>query len=151
MAISAMQAAKAACQLSGWSLSNLELHKLLYIAHMLYLGSSNGEPLIYDEDFQAWDYGPVLPSVYRHCSAFGSSQIKNVFHHIPLSDDTNREIGFIRSVLNQFGGLGPYALVELTHEDDSAWAHTYVPGYRNLSISQSEILNEYQRRFTSAR
>ncbi|GAB2799174.1 hypothetical protein GCM10027040_27800 [Halomonas shantousis] len=147
MAISAMQAAKAACQMSGWDLSNLQLHKLLYIAHMLYSGTHEGEPLIHDEDFQAWDYGPVLPSVYRQCSAFGSSKIRNVFNHVLPDPSADDEYEFIQDVLKQFGDTHPYKLVELTHEPDSAWAHTYIPGVRNMPISHAEVLDEYQRRF----
>lgn len=150
MPISAMQAAKTACQKSGWNLSNLQLHKLLYIAHMLYSGSHNGEPLIYDEDFQAWDYGPVLPSVYRHCSAFGSSRIQNVFHHVQTPPEHSDEVNYIRDVLSEFGNADPYQLVELTHEPDSAWAHAYMPGVRHVPINQAEIVGEYQRRFSEA-
>jgi|GEM_PF-6636616 len=58
MAVHALSAARAICELRDWEVSNLELQKILYIAHMVYLGETDSHPLI-KENFEAWDYGPV--------------------------------------------------------------------------------------------
>lgn len=44
-------------------ISNLILNKLLYFAqgHCL---AETGRPL-FDDDFEAWEYGPVIPSFYQ--------------------------------------------------------------------------------------
>ena len=55
---------------SGWSLSNLQLQKILFMADMNFVGQGKGR--LIDEDFEAWDYGPVLPSLYRECKPFGA-------------------------------------------------------------------------------
>jgi uncharacterized phage-associated protein len=147
MAISAMQAAKAACAASGWALSNLQLHKILYIAHMIYSGRHDGEPLINDERFQAWPYGPVLPSVYNYASSYGSSNIQNIFNHIPDLDPSTEEGQIIVDAVGRLGSIEPFRLVDITHEPISAWAHSYVPGMRNVPIQQEAIINEYRERF----
>ncbi|BCB62237.1 hypothetical protein HaloA020_29380 [Halomonas sp. A020] len=149
MAISAMQAAKTACAASGWTLSNLQLHKILYIAHMVYSGEY-GEPLINDERFQAWDYGPVLPSVYNYASGYGSSNIQNIFNHIPDVAPWEDEYYTIVRAVNELGPLDPFRLVDITHEPISAWAHAYAPGMRHVVIDQEAILNEYRSRFSEA-
>jgi len=41
----------------------LKLQKLVYFAHGWYLGFT-GEPLL-NEGIQAWEYGPVIPSLYH--------------------------------------------------------------------------------------
>ncbi|MGR4068265.1 Panacea domain-containing protein [Billgrantia sp. C5P2] len=146
MAISAMQAAKIACEASGWTLSNLQLHKILYIAHMVYSGSHE-EPLIGDERFQAWAYGPVLPSVYRYASSYGSSSIRNIFNHVPDADPTSDEYHTIVDAVESLGDMEPFRLVDITHEPISAWAHCYIPGERHVPIDQDAILNEYRQRF----
>lgn len=150
MAISAMQAAKLACEASGWTLSNLQLHKILYIAHMVYSGRHGGEPLIGDERFQAWAYGPVLPSVYHYASSYGSSNIQNIFHHVPDADPTSDESETIIDAVRNLGDLDPFQLVDLTHEPVSAWAHSYSPGLRHVVIDQDAIINEYHTRFSEA-
>ena len=73
MTITAQSAASRACCRSGWSLSNLELQKILYVGQMLYLGRYN-EPLV-NEVFEAWDYGPVLPTIYHSAKMFGRSPV----------------------------------------------------------------------------
>lgn len=147
MSISAMQAAKVACQSSGWTLTNLQLHKILYIAHMVYAGNHNGCPLINDERFQAWAYGPVLPSVYRHASSHGSSSIQNIFNHVPAPDPTSEEYRVIADAVERLAELDPFRLVDITHEDQSAWAKTYTPGVKHAIIDQEAIMDEYRQRF----
>ncbi len=51
----------------------MKLHKLLYYAAGWHLGFT-GEPL-FDEDIEAWQYGPVVPSIYlaSECVFHGSS------------------------------------------------------------------------------
>lgn len=147
MAISAMQAAKIACEASGWTLSNLQLHKILYLAHMVYSGDHEGEPLVGDERFQAWAYGPVLPSVYRYASSYGSSSIQNIFNHVPPTPPWSEEHQTIVDAVSSLGGLEPFRLVDITHEPISAWAHSYAPGERHVPIDQEAILHEYTARF----
>ena len=43
-------------------ITQMKLHKLLYYAAGWHLGFT-GEPL-FDEDIEAWQYGPVVPSIY---------------------------------------------------------------------------------------
>lgn len=73
MAITTRQATKLICNISGWSVSNLQLQKILYISHMYNLGVTEGDPLITD-NFEAWDYGPVIPTLYHEVKGFGSKE-----------------------------------------------------------------------------
>jgi len=147
MSITAMQAAKVACEASGWTLTNLQLHKILYIAHMVYSGRHAGRPLVNDERFQAWDYGPVLPSVYRYASSYGSASIQNIFNHVPDADPESYEHRIISDSVSRLGSWDPFRLVDITHEPISAWAHSYRPGEMHVAIDQGAILNEYRERF----
>ena len=45
MSVHVLQAAKFAAGRSGWTLSNLALQKIIYVAHMLHLGT-HGRPLV---------------------------------------------------------------------------------------------------------
>lgn len=145
MAVTALQAAKHACEVSGWTLTNLKLQKLLYLAHMIYSGK-NHRPLIDDECFQAWNYGPVLPNVYRRGSTFGAGPIKNIFHSVSDIADGD-EATMISDVVKKFAPIPAFKLVELTHDHKGAWARCFSDGARSVDIPQSAIVEEYARRF----
>ncbi len=63
MAISVLDAANHLCEKSEWTLTQLELQKLLYLSHMIHLGFYKS-PLVYG-DFEAWEFGPVHPELYK--------------------------------------------------------------------------------------
>ena len=88
--ISAVEAARVLCEKSGWKLTNLQLQKMLYIAHMTYMGERDGEPLISGmfPPFEAWEFGPVSPTAYRHVKTFGAEPIGNVFRSVRDVSDT---------------------------------------------------------------
>ena len=73
MAVPVLRAGKHLAKMSGWTYSNLEMQKILYISHMVYLGQLH-EPLI-EGHFEAWDYGPVHPELYYHLSSYGAKSV----------------------------------------------------------------------------
>lgn len=148
MTVSAASAAKRLCKKSGWTISNLKLQKLLYLAHMFHLGGQ-GEPLI-DGCFEAWDYGPVEPSVYRIARVFGIDPIGNVFRGFSDINDTASEAKILDEVIDKLGHMSPSKLVAVTHWDDGAWAKYYVPGARNIIIPDCAIQAEYHARAAKA-
>lgn len=143
MPVESLRAAKRLCELSGWTVSNLKINKLLYIAHMFHLGRGRG-PLVSDS-FEAWDYGPVLPNVYHQAKAFGSGPVRNVFnrvHDIP----SGTEADILREAYESLRNARPGHLVNITHWEHGAWAKNYRPGGRHIIIPDSDILDEFRRR-----
>lgn len=140
MTVSMHAAAKRMCEHSGWSLSNLKLQKLLYIAHMFHIGETD-EPLVSDH-FEAWNYGPVNPSLYHLMKIFGSSPVGNVFHSIgELEECSERET--LDSAIDQLGNAPSGKLVAITHWKKGAWAKHYIPSMRNIVIPNEDIRQEY--------
>lgn len=152
MAISSLSAAKYLCGLSDWSLSNLQIQKILYIAHMAYLGEHD-EPLIGDDHFQAWDYGPILPKLYRQLKPFGSSPIPDIFHFVKTFRD-KEEKEKVESVLiwayENLSKMSHGKLVAITHRGNGAWWNTYRPQGENLVISDKAIKKEFVERTRQA-
>ncbi len=143
MALSTSAAAKAACELRGWNVSNLEIQKILYIAHMIHLGE-HGVPLV-NEIFQAWDYGPVLPSLYRALAMFGAEPVKDVFYRTGSSEGTPERATMDR-VVPFLARLTPGQLIDVTHWPHGAWAKVYRPGVRGIPIPNSLVKHEYSAR-----
>jgi len=143
MSVSVLEAAKHLGRKSNWSLSNLELQKLIYIAHMLHLGRHES-PLV-DGEFEAWDYGPVHPKLYHEAKAFGASPVANVFRTVPdLKEGTEKEV--LNETLNALGEARPAKLIAITHWQEGAWSKRYEPGSKGIKIPNNDILNEYNQR-----
>lgn len=143
MTVSVFAAAKRLGEQSGWSLSNLEMQKLLYLAHMFHLGK-HGTPLVSGQ-FEAWDYGPVHPELYHRAKIFGSSPVGNVFHTVEdVSGGAEAEL--LDDAVKQLSHNRPGKLVAITHWEKGAWAKHYIPGARGVAIPNDDILEEYRER-----
>lgn len=135
-----LRVAKRFCELSGWTLTNLQLQKLIYLSHMVFYGQE-GAPLVRGS-FEAWDYGPVHPELYHYVKAFGDKPVMNVFKYLgEIKDEKKRKI--IDDAYRALGELPTWKLVDITHKPDGAWATNYRKGNRNNVISDEDILREY--------
>ncbi|MFI5200989.1 MAG: Panacea domain-containing protein, partial [Candidatus Kapaibacterium sp.] len=77
-------------------LTPMKLVKLVYIAHGWTLALRDRELLT--ESVEAWQYGPVLPSVYHAFKQYGSGQIKELA--LPGNNDFDRIDSDTREVLD---------------------------------------------------
>lgn len=136
-------AAKHLCSLSGWRLTNLQLQKLLYLADMNYVGRT-GERML-NEDFEAWDYGPVLPSLYHQCKSFGSKPVPDIFWGVPQIAGS-KEAEWLDVAWNSLKDQTPGQLVQNTHWNLGAWAKHYAPGAKGVKIPTGDMVEEFQRR-----
>lgn len=137
--------AKYICDMGSWKVSNLQLQKILYLAQMFHMGENNGSHLV-DVSFEAWDYGPVSPELYRKVRMFGSGPIADVFYSArPFRKDDVR-----KKTLDEVCGvllpMRPGELVDITHWARGAWAKNYVPGIRGIAITDTDIIDEYTER-----
>ena len=133
------------CERGSWNVSNLQLQKILYLAQMYHMGRHSGERLV-DTSFEAWDYGPVSPSLYRKARMFGSSPIQDVFYEARRFKDDDARRAELVQVCDELLPLKPGALVDITHWSQGAWAKNYVPGIRGIVIPDGEIAAEYESR-----
>lgn len=96
----------------GEPLTNLKLQKLLYYAQAWYMALYD-EPL-FDEDFQAWVHGPVLPSQYRRFRNAGWR---------PIVDEVGKPVlpakvrAHLDEILEVFGSEPAIALERMTHRE----------------------------------
>ena len=137
------RAAKTIFDLKGGKASNLSLQKLLYLSHMVHLGTK-GMPLATNE-FQAWDYGPIEPELYHKLKAYGSSNVPSIFP-APAYEDGSDEFESITVVMDQLKDTPSRKLVEITHWKGGAWAKHYSPSGRSIKIPDRDILKEFHDR-----
>ena len=104
----------------------MKVNKLVYIAHGWHLGF-NGNPLI-RERVEAWQYGPIVRSVYDAFKENGSQPIeKEAETEIgsetdEIKDDADPEtIQILNVVWDCYRDRSGLQLSKLTHEKDSPW------------------------------
>lgn len=110
------------------TITPLALQKLLYFAHARYLAAT-GTPAVKGA-FEAWQYGPVHPTVYKAFSDFGKTPITSRAKAKNLLTGEERELAApedwqlnraIMSVLLNVGHLSAGRLVELSHAKNGPW------------------------------
>ena len=137
-------------------LSNLKLQKLLFFSHADYVVSS-GSPLI-KEVFQAWDHGPVLPTVYREFKGCGAEPItiratkfdpltaRSSQARVSLDDAITRSL---RSAYNFYKRIGAFTLSGLSHSDGGPWRHARELFDKGLNPERQigiELIRRYHQR-----
>ena len=94
---------------TGATVSNLKLQKLVYYSQAWHL-AIHGTPL-FEEDFQAWVHGPVIPVLYQKYKAFGWQ---------PIQDDASpnlpeKVLRFLNEVSEEYFACDAYELEQMTH------------------------------------
>lgn len=129
----------------GRPLTPLQVMKLVYIAHGFHLGK-HGAPLM-PEPIQAWQYGPVIKSLYQHMKGFGRNPIHpprlptTFFDH---TEPTESELHALNSAYKVLGKFSGGALSNLTHKPGSPWSKVWRPGASNLVIPDDLIAEHYK-------
>ena len=135
----------------GQTLDPMKIQKLVYLAHGWSLALL-GKPLITDK-VEAWQYGPVIRSLYSAFADCGSGPITHPalvradgsFMLGParldgIGSPWNADIkGLLDEVWRVYGSYTGIQLSNYTHQEDSPWARTWQPGVKSLVISDETI------------
>lgn len=130
----------------------LKLLKLCYIAQGFSLAILDRP--IFDNEIEAWRYGPVIPALYHEFKHFGSEKIDeksqysylddnfNFISEIPtLTNDEDKKI--IQIVWNLYGIYSGGDLVDMTHRSGTPWDLTYIPNANN--VIPHRLIKEYYK------
>lgn len=146
MTLSAFRVAQKICSLSDWSITNLQLQKIMYLSHLFYMGENDGARLIL-EPFEAWKYGPVLPNIYNRAKLFQNRPVANIFYgsKVLKEDDLvySEEAKFIKEKYIKFARNTASELVKMTHLKNGAWEKAYLRKI-NSPLLDEDISQEYK-------
>lgn len=145
------------CEHHDIAVDPMKLQKLIYMAHGYYVGYTE-TPLI-DEYFEAWPYGPVVPSVYHEFKRFGgkaiatgtralnyfrqpnqaSTEAESRAQYMPENDRIANLV--LNYVVETYGKFTATYLSALTHKVGSPWHQTREsqPNRRNTLIPDETI------------
>lgn len=93
-------------------MTNMKVQKLLYYAQSLHLALF--DETLFNEEIQAWRYGPVCPQAYRFYSQFEGEQlpIPDISEISSISDEQKE---LLEEVWDYFGIHHAYILSSMTH------------------------------------
>jgi hypothetical protein len=125
--------------------SPMKLQKLIYFIYRDYL-QNTGSPL-FTEEFQTWQYGPVLRSVYDEFKSFKAKPItqfaktanNEVYIINEAADQHVRES--INRIWNRYKFKDGISLSQLTHMVGSAWRKAFEEDSPILKFE--DIKNDY--------
>lgn len=116
------------CTRDGFPVSNLQLQKIMYFLQSVFCRATGGS-LLFQDEFEAWPYGPVLSDVYREYSAFGGRVIEVEYPSsetcLGVSPDV---LTFLDEGIDTLRRKYPWDLVRISHTQGSPWANTYRDG-----------------------
>ena len=115
-------------------ITNLKLQKILYFAQAYFLAKI-GKPLFTDT-IEAWEFGPVIPSIYHKLKKYGSNPIIDEKDKSTISVE-DKEI--LDKVWEAFGGYSASRLVDITHVL-TPWVEAYNSSKKEISI---KAIGEY--------
>lgn len=125
------------------TLTPMQLIKLAYIAHGWMLGKYGAALLL--EPVEAWQYGPVIPSIYQAVRRFRSSPIESIdgySQYAPiLFTDNEKEI--MDTVYDKYAKYDGLVLSTATHQPKSPWSQVPV-SYPASNIPDDLIENFYR-------
>lgn len=97
---------------SGDSITHLKLQKLLYYSQAWALVIL--ERPLFDEDFQAWTHGPVLPSIFHEYKDYSWEAIPAPDTKVSIDEETE---ALLKDVLSVYGELSAKRLESITHRE----------------------------------
>lgn len=143
------------CDSRGRQVTNLALQKIVYFCHVWSLIELH-RPLIRHK-FEAWEFGPVLPYLYREFRNFDRSPIKGRATQIDPVDGQHRVVGYVldsqtdsllKEIVGFYSRLRASDLVELSHAEGGPWFHVWNHGGSvnpGMKIDDAEIVEFYSR------
>jgi len=125
------------------SLTNMQLQKLVYIAHGYSLAKLR-QPLFHN-NIHAFEWGPVIPNLYKTLRHYGADEVKDYIstEASPISEDS-AEMEIIREVWQDYGDFSGLELSDLTHRKGTPWSETWRNNQFGV-ISDESIAEHYRQ------
>lgn len=128
----------------------MQLLKLVYIAHGHMLGEK-GVPLL-DEEIQAWQYGPVVPTVYQAIRKYRSMPVKEVEGSSRWGGDfSETEKAIMKKTVKMYASFDGVTLSAATHRPGTPWSLTWGSSGMNSPIPNDLIEHFYKKNLSQAK
>lgn len=121
------------CTKDRYPISNLQLQKILYYIQREFLQQGT---VAFPESIEAWQFGRVVPEVYKQYCGFGALPIRMRYVVDIRSSDEN----IINPIIEKKRILNPWDMVSDTHSSGKAWDLIYRGGLGDHQIIPQELI-----------
>lgn len=115
-------------------LTPMKLQKLMFFAQSWYL-KKFGTTLI-NEQFERWEYGPVIPSIYYEFKRYRAKPISATALRDNITITPTEITIFLDKIIEVYGQYNGSQLSWMTHQPETAWAM----GKKGSVINDKELL-----------
>lgn len=137
----------------GMAITNMALNKLVYFSHGWHLAIYD-RPLV-DSRFEAWQFGPVHPQLYKQFKVFGDQPILTRAERVDFITggyvaveydfDANTML-HIEKIVDFYGGMSAAKLSSISHERGAPWDIVWNSSGSSPGMSLSdEVTREYYK------
>lgn len=126
----------------GEYMTNLKLQKLLYFAQG-FSYAINNKPL-FKEELQAWQHGPVVPSIYMTYKVCKAEPISDV-NPVEIDEETS---ALLELVYKHFGIYTATQLRNISHTQ-MPYMKNYKENVPNIKIPKADIKQQFQQEHES--
>lgn len=98
----------------GEIISNLKLQKLLYYMQGFFIAVFDEK--LFENEIEAWQYGPVVREMYEHFKTFGSGAIM-LQGEVEIANLSEEENQLFYNVMEEYGQFSAIKLMNMTHEE----------------------------------
>lgn len=126
----------------GELMTNMKLQKMLYYQqgfHMAYFGTP-----LFDEDIEAWMYGPVVPSMYEKYKGYGRNGIEPD-RTMKFTFEKKNELALFNEVCKVYGAYSAIGLMNMTH-DETPWKSTPTGEGEGHIIAKEKMQSFFKKR-----
>ncbi|CEN81423.1 phage-associated protein [[Clostridium] sordellii] len=143
---------------NGNPVTNLKLQKILYYVQAAFLTEFKEE--CFDDDFEHWRHGPVIPKVYSEYKKYMDREItdkQTEYSELYLDKDVKfsmkniiyseehfceEDLRLIDEVVDSYSKMEPWDMVDKTHEEEP-WINTN----SNEIISKESIKHFFEKHY----
>ena len=118
--------------------SNLKLQKILYFTWIDFFKTTNRR--LFEDAICAWNFGPVIPAVYRKFCIYAGESIPREYHAEIAPEDTD----ILNGIIDPYLDFSASELVNKSHEEGSAWDQVFRNGEGKQAVIPFPLIEELE-------
>ncbi len=103
-------------------ITHLRLQKLLFLSQLHYIIWEN--KILFDDKIEAWEYGPVIPSVWDEYKEYKGKPIKYKENYLPNILTKKDKDTILKEIWNVYGCYTADILIKILHEH-KVWIESF--------------------------